>query len=65
MFGIIHTRKWDPGILFPNGMDWRALLIVGVEYKQWDPGIFLVPLISYFWGNKKYGRWINQLIKLF
>ena len=34
MFGRMHTRKWDPGILFPNGMDWRALLIVGVQYKQ-------------------------------
>ena len=30
----MHTRKWDPGILFPNGMGWRALLIVGVQYKQ-------------------------------
>ena len=39
MFGRMHTRKWDPGILFPNGMGWRALLIVGVQYKQWDPEI--------------------------
>ena len=30
MFGRMHTRKWDPGIIFPNGMSWRALLIVGV-----------------------------------
>ena len=41
MFGRMHTRKWDLGILFPNGMGWRALLIVGVQYKQWDPRIFL------------------------
>ena len=34
IFGRMHTRKWDPGILFPNGMGWRALLIVGVQYKQ-------------------------------
>ena len=33
MFGIIHTRKWDPIILFPNGMGWRELLIIGVQYK--------------------------------
>ena len=24
IFGRIHTRKWDPEILFPNGMGWRA-----------------------------------------
>ena len=23
IFGRMHTRKWDPGILFPNGMGWR------------------------------------------
>ena len=34
MFGRMHTIKWDPGILFPNGMGWRALLIVGVQYMQ-------------------------------
>ena len=52
MFGIIHTIKWDPRILFPNGMGWRALLIVGVQCKQWDPRIVLVPLISNYLGNK-------------
>ena len=31
MFVIILTRKWDLKILFPNGMGWRALLIVGVQ----------------------------------
>ena len=30
MFGRMHKIKWDPRILFPNGMGWRALLIVGV-----------------------------------
>ena len=39
MFGRIHTRKWDPRILFPNGMGWRELLIIGVQCKQWDPSI--------------------------
>ena len=39
MFGRIHTIKWDPRILFPNGMGWRVLLIIGVHYKQWDLGI--------------------------
>ena len=34
MFGRMHTRKWDLRILFPNGMSWRALLIVEVQYKQ-------------------------------
>ena len=33
MFGRMHKRKWDPGIPFPNGRGWRALLIVGVQYK--------------------------------
>ena len=62
MFGRMYTRKWDPGTVFPNGMGWRALLIVGVQDKQWDPGIFFVPLISIFLGNKKYGRCIPHLI---
>ena len=44
MFGRIHTRKWEPEILFPNGVGWRALLIVGVQYKQWDPRIVLSPI---------------------
>ena len=60
IFGRMHTIKWDPGILFPNGMGWRALLYVGVQYKQWGPGIVLVPLISIF---LQYRRWIPQLIK--
>ena len=34
IFGIMHTIKWDPEILFPNSMGWRPLLIVGVQYKQ-------------------------------
>ena len=55
MFGRMHTRKWDPGIMFPNGMGWRALLIVGVQYKQWDPVIFFVPLISIFWETRSMG----------
>ena len=50
MFGRIHTRKWDLIILFPNGMGWRALLIVGVQYKQWDPRIVFSPIdFNFFW----------------
>ena len=52
MFEIIHTRKWDTTILFPNGIGWRALLIVGVQYKQWDPGIVFSPIYFNFLGNK-------------
>ena len=63
MFGRINTRKWDLAILFPNGMGWRALLIVGVQYKQWDPWIVFSPLISIFGGNKKCDGWIPHLIK--
>ena len=55
MFIIIHTRKLDPIILFPNGMGWRALLIVGVQYKQWDPGIVFSPIdFIFFWETSCY-----------
>ena len=63
MFGRINTRKWDPRILFPNGMGWKALLIVGVQYKQWDHGIVFSPIDFIFLGNKQYGRWILHLKK--
>ena len=62
MFGRIHTRNWDPVIIFPNGMGWRELLIVGVQYKQWDPGIVFSPIDFNFRGSKKYGRCIPHLI---
>ena len=52
MFRIMYTIKWDPVILFPNGMDWRELLIVGVQYKQWDPGIGFSPVDFNFFGKK-------------
>ena len=52
MFGRIHRRKWDPGILFPNGMGWRVLLIVEVQYKQWDLGIFVCPIDFNFFGKQ-------------
>ena len=51
IFGRMHTRKWDLGILFPNGMGWRALLIVGVQCKQWDPGIVFSPIDFNFFGK--------------
>ena len=44
MFGRMHTRKWDPIILFPNGVGWTTLLIVGVQYKQLYPGIVFSPI---------------------
>ena len=53
MFGRIHTRKWDPGILFPNGMGWRALLTVGVQCKQWDLGIVFSPIDFNFLGKQE------------
>ena len=52
MFGRIHTRKWDPRILFLNGMGWRELLILGVQYKQWDPGIVFSPIDFNFLGKQ-------------
>ena len=52
MIGIMHTRKWDPIILFPNGMGWRALLIVGVQCKQWDLGIVFSPIDFNFFGKQ-------------
>ena len=53
MFGIIHTRKWDPGIFFPNGRGWRALLIVGVQCKKWDPGIVFSPIDLKLFGKQE------------
>ena len=52
MFGRMHTRKWDPGFLFPKGMGWRALLIVGVKYKKWDPGIVFSHIDFNFFGKQ-------------
>ena len=52
MFGRMHTRKWDPGILFPNGMGWRAPLIVGVQCKQWDPRIVFSPIDFKLFGKQ-------------
>ena len=52
MFGWMHTRKWDPIILFPNGMGWRALLMVGVQRKQWDFGIVFTPIDFKFFGKQ-------------
>ena len=52
MFGRMNTRKWDLKILFPNGMGWRELLIVGVQYKKWDPGIVFSPIDLKFFGKQ-------------
>ena len=56
MFGIMHTIKWNIVILFPDGMGWKALLIVGVQYKQWDPGIVFRPIdFNFFWETSSMG----------
>ena len=52
MFGIMHTRKWDLEIIFSNGMGWRALLIVGVQCKQWDHGIVFSPIDFKLFGKQ-------------
>ena len=61
MFGRMHTRKWDLGILFPNGMGWRALLIVGV---QWDPGIVFSPIDYKFFGKQEVWEMDSPLNKV-
>ena len=56
IFGIMHIIKWDPRISFPNGMGWRELLNVGVQYKQWDPGIVFSPIdFKKFWETRSMG----------
>ena len=52
MFGRLHTRKRDPGNFFPNAMGWRALLIVGVQDKQWDLGIVFSPIDFKLFGKQ-------------
>ena len=52
MFGRMHTRKWDPRTLFPNGIGWRALLIVRVQYKKWDLEIVFSPIDFKFLGKQ-------------
>ena len=52
MFERMHTRKWDPIILFPIGMGWRALLIIGVQCKKWDPGIVFSPIDFKLFGKQ-------------
>ena len=64
MFGGMHTRNWDPLILFPNGMGWRALLIVGVQYKQWDTGIVFSPIDIKFFGKQIVWEMDSPLNKL-
>ena len=49
----MHTRKWDPIIFFPKGMGWKALLIVVVQYKQWDPGIVFSRIDFNFFGKQE------------
>ena len=64
VFGRIHTRKYDPIILFPNDMGWRSLLIVEVQYKQWDPGIVFSPIDFKFFGKQTVWEIDSPLNKL-
>ena len=64
IFGRIHIIKWDPGILFPNGMSWRALLIVGVKCKQWDPEIVFSPIDFKFFGKQAVWEMCSPLNKV-
>ena len=64
IFGRIHTRKWDPGTLFPNGMGWRELLIVGVQYKQRDPGIVFSPIDFKLFGKQELWEMDSPLNKV-
>ena len=64
MFGRMHIRKWDPGILFPNGMGWRVLLIVGVQCKQWDLGIVFSLIDFKFFGKQAVWEMDSPLSKV-
>ena len=64
IFGIIHTRKWDLIILFPNGMGWRALLTVGVQYKQRDPRIVFSPIDFKFFEKQAVSKMDSPLNKV-
>ena len=64
MFGRMYTRKWDPRTLVPNGMGWRALLIVGVQYKQWDLGIVFTPIDFNFLGKQEVWEMDSPLNKV-
>ena len=65
MFGRMNTRKWDPKIIFPNGMGWRELLIVGVQYKQWNPRIVFSPIDFNSFGKQEVWEMDSPLINLF
>ena len=43
----------SPEILFPHGMGWKAFLVVGVQYKQWDPRIVFSPIDFNFFGKQE------------
>ena len=64
MFGRVHTIKWNLGILFSNGMGWRELLIIGVQCKQWDPGIVFSPIDFKLFGKQAVWEMDSQLNKV-
>ena len=45
-------------------MGWRALLIVGVQYKQWDPGIVFSPIEFKFFGEQAVWEMDSPLNKM-
>ena len=56
IFGRIHTRKWDPEILFPNGMGWRAQAMA-----PWD---IFCPIDFKFFGKQAVGEMNYPLNKM-
>ena len=45
-------------------MGWRALLIIEVQYKQWDPGIVFSPIDFRFLGKQELWEMNSPLNKL-
>ena len=67
---MVRPFRWTKGrgcytgIIFPNGMGWRALLIVGVQCKQWDPGIVFSPIDFKFFGKQEVWEMDSPLNKV-
>ena len=49
---------------FPNCMVWRALLIIGVKYKQWDPRIVFSPIDFKIFGKQSVWKMDSTLNKV-
>ena len=64
IFIRMHERKKNPRILFPNGMGWRELLNVGVQYKQWNPRIVFSRIDFKFLGKQEVWEMDSPLNKV-